>query len=135
MGKSFFVLAFFLIASAALSQSDRGTITGTVADPAGAVIPGLAVQAKNTATGVVYEGATSNTGNYTISQLPAGEYEVSTTAPGFKKYTRTGLTVEVAQILRVDIPLEVGSSTESITVSAAASLFFTQGGEICYKIC
>ena len=56
-------------------------------------ISSVPVQAKNSATGVVYDGATSTTGNYTISQLPVGGYEISVAAPGFKKYTRAGLTV------------------------------------------
>ena len=64
---------------AAFAQSDRGTITGTVSDPAGAVIGGAAVEARNVATDAVYPVATSATGNYTIAQLPAGNYELSVT--------------------------------------------------------
>ena len=67
----------------ALAQSDRGTITGTVLDPAGAVVPNAPIEAKNTATGAVYRMATSETGNYTLSQLPVGTYEISVSAPGF----------------------------------------------------
>ncbi len=114
MIKRVLLLGSFL-AFAAFSQSDRGTITGTVTDSTGAVIANAPVQAKNSETGVVYEGATSNTGNYTISQLPAGSYEISMSAPGFKKYTRAGLAVEVAQVLRADIALEVGAATESVS--------------------
>ena len=98
------------------------------------MIANAPVQAKNSVTGVVYEGATSNTGNYTISQLPAGSYEISMSAPGFKKYTRAGLTVEVAQILRVDIALEVGAATESVTVTAAASLLNTETGDVRHDV-
>ena len=134
MQKRVILFAIFLAASLAFAQSDRGTMTGTVTDSTGAVIPNVPVQAKNTGTGVVYDGATSTTGNYTISQLPAGSYELSMSAPGFKKYTRTGLTVEVAQVLRVDIPLEVGASTESVTVSAAASLLNTETGDVRHDI-
>ena len=60
------------LAFAAFSQSDRGTITGAVSDPAGGVVPGAPVEARNVATGAVYPVATSSTGNYTIAQLPAG---------------------------------------------------------------
>ena len=124
----------FLFASIAFAQSDRGTITGTVTDSTGAVIPNAPVQAKNSVTGVAYQGATSDTGNYTLSQLPAGPYQLSMAAPGFKKYTRAGLTVEVAQVLRVDITLEVGASTESVTVTAAASLLNTETGDVRHDI-
>src|SRR6266849_6143834 len=91
------ITCMFVCVSVALAQSDRGTVTGTVSDPAGAVVASAPIQARNVETGVVYEGATSGTGNYTIPQLPAGTYEVSVAVPGFKKYTRSGLVVEVAQ--------------------------------------
>jgi len=70
---------------ALFAQSDRGTITGTVSDPAGAVVAGANVQAKNIETGVVFDTVTSATGNYTIGQLPVGSYEVDVTVQGFKK--------------------------------------------------
>ncbi len=128
------LLGIVILASAAFAQSDRGTVTGTVVDPTGAAIANAPVQAKNSETGVVYEGATSSTGNYTISQLPAGPYAISMSAPGFKQYTREGLTVEVAQVLRVDITLQVGASTESITVTGAATLLNTETGDVRHDI-
>lgn len=122
-----------LIVSAALAQSERGTITGTVVDPAGGVVANATVQATNTATAGVYSAATSATGNYTIAQLPAGTYELSVTAPGFKRYVRAGIPVEVAGTVRIDATLEVGATTESITVEAAAPLLKTESGEISYN--
>ncbi|HTY61310.1 MAG TPA: carboxypeptidase-like regulatory domain-containing protein, partial [Acidobacteriota bacterium] len=62
----------FLIVSSAWAQSDRGTITGTVTDPAGAMIPNAAIEAKNVNTGAVFQAASSATGNYSLVQLPAG---------------------------------------------------------------
>jgi hypothetical protein len=123
-----------LCALAAFAQSDRGTITGTILDPAGAVISSAAIEARNIATGAVYPAASSGTGNYTIAQLPVGAYQLSVTVPGFKKYVRDGLQVEVAGNVRVDITLEVGSSTESVTVEAAAPLLKTEGGEVSHNI-
>src|SRR5262249_13142976 len=122
------------IALTALAQSDRGTITGAVSDPAGAVVAGAPIQARNVETGVGYQAATSATGNYTIPGLPVGTYEVSEAVQGFKKYTRAGLQVAVAQTLRVDIPLEVGSSTESVTVTEAAPLLKTESGELSHTV-
>jgi len=124
------VLSLLALAFSAFAQSDRGTITGTISDPAGAVIANAAVAAKNTATGAVYPVASSATGNYTIPQLPAGTYELTVTVPGFKKYVRTGLQVEVAGTLRVDAALEVGGATESVTVEAAAPQLNTESGAI-----
>lgn len=123
-------LSLLIFSFTAFAQSDRGTITGTIADPAGAVISNAAVEAKNVATGSIYQAATSGTGNYTLGQLPAGTYELSVTVPGFKKYVRGGLQVEVAGTDRIDVTLEVGSNTESVTVEAAAPLLKTESGEV-----
>lgn len=128
------VVCLSLFALPGFSQSDRGTITGTVSDPAGAVVANAPIQARNTETGVVYDAATSGTGNYTIGQLPAGSYEVSTTVPGFKKYNRQGLVVQVAQVLRIDMQLEVGASTESVTVTEAAPLLNTETGDLSHNV-
>jgi hypothetical protein len=68
---------------AAFAQGDRGTITGTISDPAGAVVASAPVEAKNVATGALYDAASTDTGNFTLSQLPAGGYEISVTVPGF----------------------------------------------------
>ncbi|HEY1239937.1 MAG TPA: carboxypeptidase-like regulatory domain-containing protein, partial [Bryobacteraceae bacterium] len=127
-------LALFAVSFSAFSQSDRGTITGTIADPAGAVVANAAIEAKNAATGAVYQAASSGTGNYTIPQLPAGTYELDVTVPGFKKYVRSGLQVEVAGTARIDAVLEVGNATESVTVEAAAPLLKTEGGEVSTNI-
>ena len=123
-------VCFFAFVFAALAQTDRGTITGTVSDPAGAVIAAAAIEAKSVSTGAVYPTASSATGNYTIAQLPAGPYELSITVAGFKKFIRTGLVVEVAGTLRIDAALEVGTATESVTVTEAATLLKTEGGEV-----
>jgi len=130
------LLSLCLIVSAAvvLAQSDRGTITGTVADPAGAVVANAPIEAKNTETGAVFQGASSDTGNYTLAQLPVGTYEISVAVAGFKKYVRQNINVGVAQTLRVDIALEVGSASESVTVSEQSSLLKTESGEMSHTI-
>src|SRR5215472_18200978 len=115
----------FLFCAAVFAQTDRGTITGTISDPAGAVVAGAVVEAKNNATDAVFQAASTNTGNYTLSQLPAGDYEMTVAVPGFKKFIRQNITVQVAGTLRIDVTLEVGSATESVTVSEAAPLLKT----------
>ena len=123
-----------LTAFATFAQSDRGTITGTISDPAGAVVAGAAIEARNVATGALYPVVSSTTGNYTIAQLPAGNYELDVTVMGFKKFVRTSLVVEVAGTLRVDATLEVGSAAESVTITEAAPLLKTEGGEVSHNI-
>src|SRR5215469_4526323 len=120
--------------SGVFAQSDRGTITGTIVDPAGAVVANAAVEARNSATGVAYQAATTSTGNYTIAQLPVGTYEISATVPGFKTYVRQGITVEVAAVLRIDVALEVGAASESVTVQADAPLLRTETGDISHQV-
>lgn len=133
--RSFFVaVGVCLLAPALFAQSDRGTITGTVADPAGAVVAGAPIEVRNVETGVVNRAASSATGNYTLAQLPAGQYELAITVPGFKKFVRQSLTVGVAQTFRVDVVLEVGSNTESVTVTEAAPLLKTESGELSHAV-
>src|SRR5256885_7550082 len=88
------------LALVAFAQSDRGTITGTIADPAGAVVASAAIEVRNVETGAVYQVGSSATGNYTV-QVPAGTYEVTVNVAGFKKYVRQGIAVPVAQTLRI----------------------------------
>jgi hypothetical protein len=123
----------FAIAPAS-AQSDRGTITGTVSDPAGAMIPNAPIEAKNTETGAVYQTVSSATGNYSLAQLPVGVYQLTATQPGFKQYQRTGITVMVAQTLRIDIGLEVGNINETVSVSADAPLLKTESGELSHNV-
>jgi Carboxypeptidase regulatory-like domain/TonB dependent receptor-like, beta-barrel len=126
--------AFLLVASAAFGQADRGTITGTVSDPASAVIPNAAIEARNQDTGATYKAVTTGTGNYTLAQIPAGTYEVSVTLAGFKKFVRPGVVVHVAETARVDATLEVGAITETITVNEEAPLLKTESGELSHQI-
>src|SRR3974377_694235 len=105
------VVCLSLAAGIVFAQNDRGTITGTVADPAGAVVANASIEARHVETGALYQAASTETGNYTLAQLPARQYEVSVTVPGFKKYVRQGLTVQVAQTLRIDVALEVGAAS------------------------
>ncbi len=127
-------LGLLLLASAAFAQTDRGTITGTVLDPAGAVVPNASIEAKNTATSETYKAGSTGTGNYTLAALPAGTYELSVNAAGFKKYVRPGLTVQVAETVRADATLEVGATSDTVTVNAEAPLLKTESGELSHQI-
>jgi hypothetical protein len=128
------LLCAALLPVAVWAQGDRGTITGAISDPAGAVVANAAIEARHVETGTVYQAASTATGNYTISQLPAGTYEVSVAVPGFKRFVRTGLTVQVAATLRIDIALEVGAATESVTVQEDAPLLKTESGELSHNV-
>ena len=111
------------------AQSDRGTLTGTVMDPAGAVVPSATVVIRNVATDAEYRSLTTQTGSYTGVSLPVGVYQLSVTAAGFKGFRQDGITVQIAQTARVDVVLQVGAATESITVNADAPLLETETSE------
>lgn len=124
----------FLIGALSLfAQSDRGTITGTIVDPGGAVVAGAPIEVRNTQTGATYQVGASATGNYVV-QVPAGNYEMTVTVAGFKKYVRQNLAVPVEQTLRIDVTLEVGLNTESVTVNEAAPLLKTESGELAHNV-
>src|SRR5437899_9924107 len=133
MRKLQIVICLLFFAVSAWAQTDRGTITGTVSDASGAVIPGVTIEAKNIATGATYQAGTSETGNFTLPQLPVGTYELSATLPGFKRFVRSNIIVGVAQTVRVDVALEVGQPGEQLTVEAAAPLLKTESGEISHN--
>src|SRR5688500_16041117 len=101
------VAVVLIICGIGFAQGDRGTITGTVNDASGAVLPGVGIVATNTETGSRSETVTTETGNYTLAQLPVGSYELTAELPGFKKYVQQGIRVPVAQTLRIDVNLQV----------------------------
>ena len=122
-----------LAGATAFAQSNQGTITGAISDPAGAVVAGAQIEVRNSATGVIYNGGTSSTGNYVIV-VPAGIYEISVTVPGFKKYVQSNVQVVVATDTRKDVTLELGSNAEQVTVEATAPLLKTESGEMSHVV-
>jgi hypothetical protein len=111
------------------AQSDRGTITGTLTDAANAVVTGATVSVTHLETGGQYQTATTSTGNYTLVSLPVGTYTLAVDVPGFKKFLQSGIIVAVAQTARIDIVLQVGSNSESITITGDAELLKTENAE------
>jgi hypothetical protein len=123
----------FLTAAALLAQSNQGRITGTISDPAGAVVPTAQIEVKNTETGVVYRGGTSDTGNYVLP-VPSGTYEITVNAAGFKKFVQQAVQVISASDTRKDIRLEIGAATEQVTISDTAPLLKTESGEVSHLV-
>ena len=109
-----------LFALAAFGQEGNGTITGTITDASGAVAPNVAIDVKNADTGAVFHGGTSNTGNYVVP-VPAGNYVVTITASGFKKFVRSNMVVQTASNTRLDVTLELGAVSDTVTVTEAGA--------------
>jgi len=117
-----------------LAQSNRGEINGTVMDPVNAVVPGAKIVLKNLDTGAQYQSTTTDTGNYTIPSLPPGRYELTVAAAGFSNFIQQGITIQVAETSRLDVTLQVGSQTESVTVNADVALLKTEGAQQSFAI-
>ena len=124
------LVAVFLALGLAVgeAQRGRGVIRGVVTDASGAVVPGVAVTVTNAQTQVTQNTVTNNTGNYFVPNLVLGEYTVSVEKPGFSKFERTGITLQVDQELNIDITLQAGAVSQSVTTSAQAVMVDTSSG-------
>jgi hypothetical protein len=109
--------AFLLFICEATGAQTSGSISGTVRDPSGSVIPDIAVILRNVDTATQQNAITNADGFYAFTTVPVGHYEMETFRAGFKPYKRTGLTIDVGAKLMVDITLEVGEQAEQVTVS------------------
>ncbi len=128
------VSLFTLCAAAMFGQTATGTITGTIADPAGAVVPNAPLELSNTQTGTIARAQSSETGNFSFTNLSVGSYQLNVNVPGFKSYIRQNLSVQAAQTIRIDISLEVGTSAESITVTDQASMLSTENAAMASNV-
>ena len=118
------LLAIFLLsANVALgqAQANAADLQGTVKDTTGAVVPNANVTARNIATNLSRTATTNNDGFYRIVAVPPGDYEITGEAPNFKKSVLTKITVTVGQAADVDVTLEPGQISESVTISDATS--------------
>jgi hypothetical protein len=127
---SLLAIGLFAVVPIAIAQDSRGTITGRVTDPSGAVIAGASVTVTNSAIGFKATRNSSQDGYYQATLLPPGTYTVEATAPGFKKLVRDKLEVRVADRLEVNITLEIGTAEQSITITAEAPLMNSESASL-----
>lgn len=118
------------LATAASAQQDRGTFTGIVTDPSGAAVPNVRITVRNMATNALYHSRTNELGQYTVPALPIGVYSLTFEADGFKTAVREGLRLQIGQVARVDVSMELGATMESITVTAATPLLQTDAPDV-----
>jgi hypothetical protein len=112
------------------AQAISGDLVGRVTDASGAIVPNVTVTATNTATDVKASASTNAGGEYRISNLLPGNYDVSAGAPGFSTFKLKGVPVQLNQAATVDITLNVGSVSTSVEVSDAASVIDTTTAQI-----
>jgi len=115
---------------AAVAQTGTSNISGTVKDSGGAVVPGATVTAKNDATGVSYTQTTTDSGLYSFSSLPVGNYTITIEKQGFKTLQKTNNALQVGEPLVVDGSLDVGAVTETVTVQSGAEQLQTANATI-----
>jgi hypothetical protein len=123
-------LLFALGFSPLHAQSNEGSLAGTVIDPAGSAVAGATVTAANSATGQSFSTVTTATGNYRFPALLIGNYNITATASGFKSAQRSGVVIQIESTTSLDIQLTVGSSTETVTVSANAPQLQTESSDV-----
>src|SRR5260370_31166205 len=118
------ILAVILMsAGAVMAQTGGGaTLVGTVTDASGASVASAKVTVVNTGTNFITETITGANGAYYVPYLIPGDYRVKVSAAGFKEFVREGLTLRSADVPRIDIRLEVGALSESVTVDASTAL-------------
>jgi len=128
----FIAVALFVLisASAALSQSDRGAIAGTVLDSSGAIVANAKVTATGADNGTVYTATSTDTGAYRISNMQVGVYNVTVASPGFKTDAKTGVVVQINTITSLDFSLQAGAVTETLTVVADVPTLQTETSDI-----
>ncbi len=125
----------FLATNAAIAQTGGGaTLVGNITDATGALVAGAKLTVVNSATAFTTEVVTSSEGAYYVPYLAPGEYRLRVTAPGFKEYVRERITLRSSDVPRIDIVMEVGSVSESVTVSSEAPLLNTENVLSAYVI-
>jgi len=128
--RSLMAILTLLAGAVAWSQETRGTITGRVTDPSGAVIPGATVVVTNTAMGTKTNISTNQDGIYQAPFLIPGMYQVEAVSAGFKQAVRGNIELRVADRLEVNLELQIGASDQSVTVTAETPLLNSETASV-----
>src|SRR5258708_1847880 len=125
------VFSFVLLTSTQLvAQTERGTVRGTVTDPTGAIVPEASLTITHLATNIERRVMSDSNGNFEGPDLQPGIYRVKADKAGFRGYVADNLLLDSGQVRRIDVVLQVGSTAETVNVSAGAALIQTDAGAI-----
>ena len=124
------IIGICLAAMPGWSQESRGTVLGRVTDSSGLVVPDATVQISNIATGVTVKGSANGEGNFFFSFLIPGTYQIIAEKTGFKRFQRDGIEVHVNDRLEVNIPLQLGVVSDTVTVTEEAPLLDTTSASV-----
>ncbi len=130
MSKRVWLLCAFLVLLPCFAGAQTyGSISGTVTDPSGAVVPGAAVTATETGTNAVTTTKSNSEGRYQLLQLRPGGYTITVEATGLKRLSRLGIKLDVAGRITLDLPMEVGGTSETVSVTGEAPLLRTEDSQ------
>src|SRR5262245_1798208 len=127
LGRAVLALALTLTAfQFGVAQTSTATLTGTVRDASGAVLPSVTITVTNTDRNASQSLIANEAGNYVFPALVPGAYSLSAELPGFKKFLREGITLQVNQTVRIDVELSVGGISESVEVTNSTPMVGTE---------
>lgn len=112
---------FILTAAVLAQQGSSAALNGVVKDAQGAVVPSATIIATELTTNIAKTTVTTGAGEYAIPAQPSGRYKITASHSGFSPAVMTGVDLSVAQLLTVDLKLEVGKASMTVTISGAAS--------------
>jgi hypothetical protein len=124
------LLVVFLFASVAHGQSPQATISGIVTDSTGAVVPGVQVTAINPVTAQRTTAVTNDQGFFVLTQLAIGAYTIEAEKAGFKKFVRQDLTLTTGATVALDIQLEIGATSDTVTITGETPLLQTRTSDV-----
>jgi hypothetical protein len=123
--RTLLVLLLCALPAAAFAQQETATISGTITDATGAIVPNAVVIVTNVQTGISVRTEATEAGTYVVPSLRPGDYSIAVERKGFQKTVRTGVTLQVAQVARIDVTLQTGALTEAVEVVGATPLLDT----------
>jgi hypothetical protein len=124
-----FIALSLLLSLSAFAQEFRATLSGRITDSAGAAVAGAKIEARDANTGALAATTSADDGSYQMAFLTPGSYVITLEKPGFKKYIREGVKLEVAERATVDIQLALGEVTQSVTVTADSAILETESAD------
>lgn len=125
----FLVITFTGLSTFVFGQTSRGTLTGSVTEPSGAVVADANVTITQNATGVTRQTTTNSSGIYRFDAVDLGTYTLAVQAPGFATERKTGIEVQAARVINIDFNLKIGNTTEMVTVEASGAEVTLQTSE------
>ena len=116
------IVLFFVFSIALFCQVNTATVSGSVSDPAHALVPGAKLQLRNEATGAAFSTTSNSAGQFTLPFVPVGTYQLTASQPGFQDHSRRGISLSAGENLSLDIQLLVSTARQEVSVQDESPL-------------